>query len=158
MAPLPEPLLPITQTSKCWANLAACAAIALLAGCGKSHGTATVTGNVLYKDRPVAGATVSFLPKSEQTEAKSATGKSDSGGHFTLTTYFDADDQPPGALPGAYAVTITKIDEPQGAFDPHKDPPPKNHLPVKYGSPRDSPLSAEVKSSGGNHFEFKLAD
>ena len=145
-------------TWKRWTNLAASVVLALLAGCGRSHGTAAVNGVVIYKDKPVADATVSFLPKGEQPDAKSATGKTDAGGRFTLTTYFDADDQPPGALPGSYAVTITKIDEPQGAFDPHKDPPPKNHLPVKYGSPRDSPLSAEVKLSGGNHFEFKLTD
>jgi hypothetical protein len=129
-----------------------------LAGCGMSHGTAPVTGVVIYKEQPVAEATVNFLPKSEQPEAKAATGKTDASGRFTLTTYFDPDDQPAGALPGTYAVTITKIDEPQGAFDPHKDPPPKNHLPLKYGTPRDSPFAAEVKSSASNHFEFKLTD
>jgi len=129
-----------------------------LAGCGSSHGTANVTGVVLYKEQPVAEATVNFLPKGDKPEAKSATGKTDGGGRFTLTTYFGPDEQPAGALPGEYSVTITKIDEPQGVFDPHKDPPPKNHLPLKYGTPQASPLTAEVKSSGGNHFELKLAD
>ena len=127
-------------------------------GCGASHGTAPVTGLVTYKEQPVAEATVNFLPKSDQPNGKGATGKTDRSGRFTLTTYINPDEQPAGALPGAYAVTVTKIDEPQGVFDPHKDPPPKNHLPLKYGTPQQTPLTAEVKSSGGNHFELKLSD
>lgn len=130
----------------------------VLAGCGDSHGTAGVTGVVVYKDQPVADATVNFLPKSDRPDAKGSTGKTDSSGRFTLTTYISPDEQPAGALPGSYAVTVTKIDEPQGVFDPHKDPPPKNQLPTKYGGALQSPLAAEVKSSGSNHFEFKLTD
>lgn len=42
-----------------------------------------------------------------------------------MTTYFGPTDQRAGALPGEYTVTVTKIDEPQGAYDPHKDPPLK---------------------------------
>ena len=40
---------------------------------------------------------------------------------------------------------VTKIDEPQGVYDPHKDPPLKNHLPKKYGEPQTTPLAATVK-------------
>src|SRR6478672_6692857 len=86
-----------------------------LIGCSGGHGTATVVGTVLYKNQPVEGATVNFLPKGETPGAKPAHGRTDSGGHFTLTTYFDPTDQPVGALPGEYSVTITKIDEPKGA-------------------------------------------
>src|SRR5262252_4544456 len=116
-----------------------------LAGCSSSHGTASVNGTVLYKDQPVEGATVSLLPKGEGPQAKPAHGKTDSGGHFTVTTYFGPDDQPAGALPGDYAVIISKIDEPQGAFDPHKDPPPKHHLPLKYEGATTSPLTTTIK-------------
>jgi hypothetical protein len=117
-----------------------------------------VTGIVTYKNQPVAGAAVSFLPKSEAKDAKPAQGRTDSGGRFTLTTYLTPDEQPAGAMPGEYAVTVTKIDEPQGAYDPLKDPPLKNHVPDKYGTPQKSPLTASVKASGSNHFEFKLED
>src|SRR3954451_21164277 len=87
-----------------------------LAGCSSGgHGTAPVSGTVLYKDKPVDGATVSLLPKGEAASAKSATGKTNGSGHFTLTTYFGPDDQPAGAVPGDYKVIITKIHEPQGA-------------------------------------------
>ena len=128
-----------------------------LLGCSSSHGTASVSGKVLYKDQPVEGATVILHPKAEGPTAKPAQGKSDSSGHFTVTTYFGPGEQPTGALPGDYAVTVTKIDEPQGTFDPHKDPPPKNHLPAKYSTPQQSPLTVTIKP-GANRPELKLED
>ena len=131
--------------------------LALLIGCSSSHGTATVSGTVTYKNQPVDGATVIFHPKGEGPTAKPAQGKTDGGGHFTVTTYFGPDEHPTGALPGDYAVTVTKIDEPQGAFDPHKDPPPKNHLPVRYSTPQQSPLTVTIKL-GSNRPELNLED
>jgi hypothetical protein len=128
-----------------------------LAGCSKGHGTASVSGVVVYKGQPVEAATVIFHPQGDATAARPAQGKSDSGGHFTLTTYFGPNDQPPGALPGDYKVTVTKIDEPTGAFDPHKDPPLKNHLPVKYALPHPSPLKVSIQP-GNNRPELKLED
>ena len=76
-----------------------------LLGCSGGHGTATVAGTVLYKNQPVDGATVNFLPKGEGPNAKPAHGKTDSSGHFTLTTYFGPAEQLAGALPGEYAVS-----------------------------------------------------
>jgi len=143
---------------KAWRCLSWLAAVVLLAGCSSGHGTASVTGTVLYKGQPVAGAAVSFLPKSEEATAKPARGTTDASGRFTLTSYFGPDEQPAGALPGEYSVTITKIDEPSGAFDPFKDPPPKNHLPAKYSTPQRSGLTATVKAGETNQFEFKLED
>jgi len=131
--------------------------LTLLLGCSSGHGTAGVAGVVTYKGQPVDGATVILNPKGEGPTAKAAQGKTDRGGHFTVTTYFGPDDQPAGALPGDYSVTVTKIDEPQGAFDPHKDPLPKNHLPTKYGTPQQSPLTVTIKP-GSNRPELKLED
>jgi len=132
-------------------------AVAAFAGCSGAHGTASVSGTVLYKGQPIEGATVIFHPKGEGTIAKPAQGKTDSGGHFTVSSYFGPGYQPSGALPGDYAVTVTKIDEPQGTFDPHKDPPPKNHLPVKYSTPQHSPLIVTIKP-GSNRPGLKLED
>ena len=129
----------------------------LLFGCSGTHGTANVAGTVTYKGQPVDGATVILHPKSEDPIAKPAQGKTDSSGHFTVTTYFGPGEQPSGAMPGDYAVTVTKIDEPQGAFDPHKDPPPKNHLPAKYSAPQQTPLSLTIKA-GANRPELNLQD
>jgi len=128
-----------------------------LVGCSGSHGTASVTGTVLYKDQPVDGATVIFHPQGADPQAKPAQGKSGSGGRFTTSTYFGPTEQVSGAMPGEYKVTVTKIDEPQGAFDPHKDPQPKNHLPIKYMTPQQSPLKVTIKP-GSNQAELKLED
>jgi hypothetical protein len=132
-------------------------AFLFLAGCSGSRGTASVTGTVLYKNQPVEGATIIFHPQGDAATSKPAQGKSGSGGQFSLTTYFGPTDQPAGALPGDYKVTVSKIDEPQGAFDPHKDPPPKNHLPVKYMTPQKSPLKVNIQP-GTNRPELKLED
>jgi hypothetical protein len=133
--------------------------IVVLVGCsGGGRGTASVSGTVLYKNQPVDGAAVTFLPKGGTAESKSASGRTDASGRFTVTTYFGPDEQPEGAMPAEYAVTVTKIDEPPGAYDPLKDPPIKNHLPEKYSTPQKSPLTATVTPGGPNQFEFKLED
>jgi hypothetical protein len=128
-----------------------------LFGCSNSHGTASVSGTVLYKNQPIDGATVIFHPQGDSKDAKPAQGRSGSGGHFTLTTYLGPSEQPAGALPGEYKVTVTKIDEPQGTYDPHKDAPLKNHVPGKYSTPQQSPLAVTVKP-GTNRPELKLED
>ena len=127
-------------------------------GCGGGRGTADVAGTVKYKGQPVAGATVTFLPKSSDAKAKSATGRTDGSGQYTLSTYFSPDEQPSGAIPGDYVVTVTKIDEPEGIVDPYKGQVPKNQLPDKYSNPQRSPLSAAVKSGAANRFDFSLED
>ena len=126
-------------------------------GCSGGHGTASVSGTVRYKNQPVEGATVIFHAQGESANAKPAQGKTSRGGNFTLSTYFGPTEQVAGAMPGDYKVTVTKIDEPQGAFDPHKDPPPKNHLPAKYAEPQKSPLTVTIKE-GSNRPELKLED
>src|SRR5688500_11876299 len=98
-----------------WASLCVVLATALVLSCSSGHGTASVSGTVLYKGQPVEGATVIFHPQGAAATARPAQGKSESGGHFTLTTYFGPSDQPAGALPGDYKVTVSKIDEPTGA-------------------------------------------
>jgi hypothetical protein len=132
-------------------------AVLLLSACSGGRGTASVSGVVLYKDQPVDGATVIFHPQGDGPNLKPAQGKSDDGGRFSVTTYLGPGEQPAGAMPGEYKVTVTKIDEPVGAFDPHKDPPPKNHLPAKYMTPQKSPLSVSIKP-GANRPELKLED
>jgi hypothetical protein len=71
-----------------------------LAGCGgpKKPTTHTVSGIVLYKDKPLANVGVTFYPE----KGRSATGKTDAEGRFTLTTFGPSD----GALPGKHKVAI----------------------------------------------------
>lgn len=98
-----------------------------------------------------------FNPQSADPQAKPARGKSGSGGRFTTTTYFGPTEEVAGAMPGEYKVTVTKIDEPVGVFDPHKDPQPKNHLPTKYMTPQQSPLKVTIQP-GSNSVELKVED
>lgn len=82
---------------------------ALLCGCGGPK-MASVKGRVLFEDRPVADAAVTFNP-APQTEkdhhpGKPATGFTDKDGYYQLSTYAAHD----GALVGKHRVTVT-LDE-----------------------------------------------
>jgi hypothetical protein len=78
------------------------AAVALLLtpGCGGLK-PVWVGGKVTLDGKPLAGATVSFVPIDEN-KGRSAGGKTDNDGNFELTTFTHGD----GALPGEYKVTV----------------------------------------------------
>jgi hypothetical protein len=82
--------------------------VALLAvvmtGCG-GKGTTPVQGVVTLEGTPVAGATVLFMPDS-QDEGRPASGFTLPDGTFRLTTYRTDD----GALPGPYRVLVQKTE------------------------------------------------
>src|SRR5690606_36287931 len=108
-----------------------------------------------YKGQPVEGATVVF---NSPTANRGAYGGTDAKGRFSLTT-FERDD---GAVAGPQQVRITKTEvvQPRPA-DPEAPLPPAREtssLPSKYADFQTSRLTAEVKPSGDNHFEFKLTD
>jgi hypothetical protein len=128
---------------------------------------APVSGTVTYDGNPVAGATVIFLSNSGE---PAATGITAADGTFRLSTYGEAD----GAVPGSYAVTVTKLEggasnEAGAPFDPVADmeaaarntapPPPARHLlPEKYAAAVSSPLKFTVEAAGGNRFAIELTD
>ena len=135
----------------------------LCAGCtaGNSLKTVPVSGQVTYKGQPVAGATVSFLGEGSE---RPATAISESSGVYHLTT-LDAK----GAMPGSYAVTVTKTELPPELLKPmsmeeaaktaNQPPPkPKELLPGKYGDVAKTPLHFEVKAGQSNKFDLPLAD
>lgn len=135
---------------------------ALLAqGCGQEqkgeHEVYPVTGTVTYKGAPVAGATVSFLSQERQV---SAYGRTDDAGRFQLTTYAQND----GAVAGKHKVTIKKMlsgGEPKeiepGVLDPRGAvTEARSAIPVQYGNPVATPLTADVTTSGSNDFPFDL--
>src|SRR5262249_29630685 len=72
-------------------------------GCGGRKGPVAVAGVVLLDGKPVAGATVSFLPTGET--GRPATGLTDGQGVFRLTT----SDKGDGALPGDYRVVVARL-------------------------------------------------
>ncbi len=144
--------------------LSAVAAIAMI-GCSREAsipGTVPVTGIVKYKGAPLEGATVVFSP-ADQTSGRAASGKTDAGGKFTLSTLKPGD----GALPGEYSVAVTKMEtegkpltdeEARQYYNKYQKPPPapksKSAIPEKYSVAATSGLKATVKKGDKNEFSF----
>jgi hypothetical protein len=82
-----------------------------LFGCGKSSTTVPVSGIVKLDGKPLANASVSFVPEGQ---GKQATGTTDEFGKFVLSTIDPRD----GAMPGHYKVIISPnsapIEAPEG--------------------------------------------
>jgi hypothetical protein len=132
----------------------------------------TAKGKVLLNDQPVAGATVSFSPKTPG-QGTMAAGTTDANGEFSLSTGTAS-----GALPGEYRVAVSKVagadvagsspDDmikmmkeqmgPDGTM-PKAAPAPKSELPAKYANPDTSGLSFTVTTDASkNVFEIKLTE
>lgn len=139
-------------------------ACAAMVGCGAQPGAAgaiKVAGTVTFEGKPVEGASVIFSPEGND---RSASGMTDAGGRFQLTTLKPGD----GALPGKYKVAVSKVevenamtaDEAKAWFQKNGGPPPggniKNRLPEKYKDAQSSELTAEVAQGGNNDFTFDL--
>ena len=62
--------------------------------------TYPVSGTVLLNGKPLEGADVAFYPKTTGPASKSAGGRTDAQGLFSLQTYFSPTDNPEGALAG----------------------------------------------------------
>jgi hypothetical protein len=145
------------QRRRWWSSLSAirCAAgivIVAAIGCG-SDGPPTfpVTGEVRYRDAPLADAQVTFIPTEGQ--GPPATGATNAGGVFHLST-FGKDD---GALLGKHQVTISKMTPSTGTSE-SSYPTMQSVIPPTYASPMTSNLTAEVKDAQTNTFQFELVD
>ncbi|MEX2119241.1 MAG: hypothetical protein WD847_06500 [Pirellulales bacterium] len=117
--------------------------------------TVPVSGRITMGEKAVEGAIVSF--RSRSATGRSAIGKTDEQGNFTLTTYLSPRESPAGALPGEYEVLVAKMGPPApGAVGSAFSAPPEVHLlPEKY-SKQGSGLKAVVTQGGGNDFKFDL--
>lgn len=109
-------------------------------GCSSSgeFGTASASGTVTLNGQPVPDLVVTFTPKpaaGNTNPGKSATGRTDAQGKFTLSTYSMGD----GAIVGSHQVAVS-LDGP--------NPTPPGKLPDNY--------ILEVKS-GSNDFEITLS-
>jgi hypothetical protein len=136
-----------------------CLLLALfLAGCGSSSRTSPVTGVVLLDGKPLAGASIQFVP---QGKGRDATGETDQNGQFVMSTFQPRD----GMLAGEYKVVIAP---PTGAADTTQHataedamaaaskakPAAKSAFPEKYKRADQTPLTQTVPVQGSLKFEL----
>ncbi|MGQ9575168.1 MAG: carboxypeptidase-like regulatory domain-containing protein [Thermoguttaceae bacterium] len=124
-------------------------------GCGRSGRPATVkvTGTVTYRGTPVEGATVGFIPE----YGRPASGKTDSNGRFTLSTFAPGD----GAVPGQHKVVISDMPPEQpmpGTPEAQAWKPPAPRFPAKYADAATSGFTATVQKGQTNDFTFDMKD
>jgi hypothetical protein len=118
-----------------------------------------VSGHVTYKDKPVPGAMVTFIP--DQAGAHAATAMTDEKGYYRLGTFEKAD----GALTGKHRVTIVARAPYDGkpvpgvgeAFLEQLEAQGKPLIPEQYFIADKSPLRAEVVT-GSQTVDFALQD
>lgn len=116
-----------------------------------------VQGTVTLDGRPIDGATVVFVANPDNDRSYTATGITDSTGHFRLQTFRPND----GAVTGRHDVQIVKLSVPEIPADlqahEHLKPASESLLPGKYRSTKTSGLTAEVTKAGPNEFVFELS-
>ncbi|MCS7237758.1 MAG: carboxypeptidase-like regulatory domain-containing protein [Thermoguttaceae bacterium] len=109
--------------------------------------TYPVRGTVTFQGKPLPDATVLFRSKDGKW---TASGRTDSNGTFTLTTFNPGD----GAPAGEYMVAVMAFEAPATSESEEKPgPPPKMLIPKKYATPETSGLTATV---GEKENEVKL--
>jgi hypothetical protein len=128
-----------------------------VAGCDRGPQLVPAAGIVKYKGAAVPGADVIFVPEGD---GQTAIGRSDEQGRFTLMTGGRQ-----GALPGAYAVSITAarpkraVSEAEAvAMSSEQIAANREDLvPVKYNNPISSGLTDKVETDAkANEFVFDL--
>lgn len=121
--------------------------LAILCGCGDSR-TSPVKGVVLLDGRPLANASVQFVPDGS---GRDATGTTNDQGEFVMSTFDPRD----GVAPGTYKIVISP---PVGEVDTTRyesagdamtaaakpRPTPKSTFPQRYTSASQTPLRQEV--------------
>ncbi|MDX1948536.1 MAG: carboxypeptidase-like regulatory domain-containing protein [Pirellulaceae bacterium] len=118
---------------------------------------APVSGIVTFNGRPLAEATVTFLPASG---AQAATGRTNGEGRYVLGT-FSTDD---GAVLGPHRITVLAHgpDRPlrpgeMGSGIPGELTRGDPLIPTRYFAPETSGLAREVVA-GKNEFDLELKD
>lgn len=138
-----------------------------LPGCGSELNLAAVSGTVTYQGKPLANATITFIPKGEGSLGVAVT--ADDGSYRILTGGED------GVTPGPCSVTVSKMEssgngqavlEKMSEADRQKmmmsgkmpksiGGTPKSAIPAQYGNAMTSGLSFDVKV-GSNNFPIEL--
>lgn len=130
-------------------------ALLLVSGCGGKVDRPPVFkagGVIRLGGKPVPDALVQFIPAA----GRPATGKTNSNGEFTLTTFNTND----GAVEGSHTVTVTVAMAEtivSNTPDELKAIEKANAaVPLIYKDPKTSGLVNTVEKTGKNHFEIDL--
>jgi hypothetical protein len=137
----------------------------LISGCGKSEKAPNwpdpvpVSGTVMYGGQPLNDARVTFDPIGT-TPGQGASAFTDSAGKYVLQARWVDGKTKPGAIPGNYRVTISRMVNLNGEVvkpDPNAGPMTAGavteELPDQYSF--NSQLTAEVSKDKGQH-DFTL--
>lgn len=138
-------------------------------GCSKGGAppkVTIVTGGVKYQGKAVDGADVTFSPVVESQDSRAATGKTDAQGQFALKCYINPQTELNGAIPGDYKITVVKKEGTAASHDELMKlmqsgkpiPQPKDLLPAKYATTKDSGLRRTVLKGEKNDFQLELTD
>lgn len=140
-----------------------------LTGCGGGGSNLVpVTGRVTYQGKPLANATVTFIPQGDGSLGVASTGED---GTFTIETGGES-----GVAPGMCSVTVTKVESSgggQAALEKMSDADrqkmmmsgkskdiisgtSKSAIPAQYGNAMTSGLTFEVKPDAENNFTITL--
>jgi hypothetical protein len=148
---------PTVCRRRAWQRVA-CLALAMLlsVGCSRHYEDKfsrarppvfKTTGRVTWNGEPAAGALVTLQSQSHNL---SASGKTDSKGQFTLTTWRTDD----GAVAGEHAVSIESVVI--AGYTADGLPVEVNVMPPSYQNPKTSGLNATVNTSGPNVLSFEV--
>ncbi|MCC6510431.1 MAG: hypothetical protein IT423_15120 [Pirellulaceae bacterium] len=131
-----------------------------LVGCEADSNMRPVTGEILFKGKPVADAKVMFMSPAS---ARTASGQTDAAGKFDLTTFEDKD----GAVIGEHKVAVSVYTDEavskmsladQEALGRGLYKPKPGGVPARYSAHATSGLTAVVEANGKNHYRFELEE
>ena len=130
--------------------------IVLFLGCSGSKKFAPVSGTVTVNGKPLANATVSFMPVAEQGSIEagdSSVGKTNEKGEYILKSSKGKG----GAQVGKHKVSVSLLSEQAGDRDerpPRGGWPMADKVPAKYNAKTE--LTYEVTAGGTDKADFPL--
>jgi len=133
--------------------------LVIAVGCSRGPVCYVVEGVVTFKDAPLSGASVTFVPVDPTKGTHYATGRTDDEGRFTLTAaQFGVAGK--GTTAGDYYVTVTRNEDEPSSFEPSgygPIPVYKSLIPTRYANQTTSNLQAVVEKKK-NSFTFVVEE
>jgi hypothetical protein len=135
-----------------WASIVLAAAA--VGGCEPTVTRSEVSGRVTLDSKPLAGVTVAFFPQTKGVNPRLVgRGTTDSAGRYSLSD----PEGITGAVVGTNRVVVLPPKSPRSSGEPASGTPsPGRQIPVRYCSPRLSPLVVTVQAGGVQTIDVAL--